>query len=757
MSSLDGAFSLPEFSVPKFEPKPEPEEPEQEESEEPEDEEQVDSFHEPSPEPAPESQSKSPVVGPSRPPSDIWSERSGVSTALTTPGASEVLFGPSASPTMKAKEWAARNPPVISVDSEKRLPMPPPPTFADAINDDSLKTPTGQDRTPMAIEKGEPSFGLNLIPPTPPALESRQSFNASRAPSESVSAPLTEDALEGSNSRKQANSSTSTLKRSTSTSSKTSGTLTRTKSSSSSSRRKSTQQEVQYDGKGMLSLPAGLVATTVASSSTSRRRSSDETANKAGLVESYSSDGVQSPAKRKSKKSSKTSSEKKSSVPTSRSYSSFDASGAPGVPVIPSSMASELSSSTLSGSYNSSPAGSDGGGSVSPAPSSSGRAPSSSGRAPSLASDASSRELSPVGSRSYPKKIRTLSAGPTARPQLRMSAISEWESSAAHSAESPSHVSPAGSLPPSPYLNESPQQSYPALPPSTISRTSSAGSGVTPSVVRNAPMGASTNSYLHPPIPKSRRTSLDAAALDSDGEGSSIGGRNFNRAAVSLDGYSAPREWHSAASSNASAHSLASQSAASLPAVPMSSYRPHKDPVSAAGTIDERLYARTTMSTVTVSSGSFPSKSRSLRKRSSVHEGVNGSTTPSRGSLDIPDHLQDELNQTSISLTAHTPPPRKISSTQVLVQIIAVAVDEMDRLLLREKIRTETAYGFVPGRSFCGRVMEAGWDVKRMRKGDIIFGLQDSRKVSADWTSICCGRLTHASSLSSLYLYSVEL
>jgi NADPH:quinone reductase-like Zn-dependent oxidoreductase len=37
----------------------------------------------------------------------------------------------------------------------------------------------------------------------------------------------------------------------------------------------------------------------------------------------------------------------------------------------------------------------------------------------------------------------------------------------------------------------------------------------------------------------------------------------------------------------------------------------------------------------------------------------------------------------------------------------------------------------VPGRSFCGRVMETGWEVKRMKKGDMVFGLQSSRKCGA--------------------------
>jgi NADPH:quinone reductase-like Zn-dependent oxidoreductase len=65
------------------------------------------------------------------------------------------------------------------------------------------------------------------------------------------------------------------------------------------------------------------------------------------------------------------------------------------------------------------------------------------------------------------------------------------------------------------------------------------------------------------------------------------------------------------------------------------------------------------------------------------------------------------------------------------VQIITVALDEMDRMLLRDKVRSDSAYGWVPGRSFCGRVMEVGWEVKRLRKGDMVFGLQSNRKCGA--------------------------
>jgi NADPH:quinone reductase-like Zn-dependent oxidoreductase len=141
------------------------------------------------------------------------------------------------------------------------------------------------------------------------------------------------------------------------------------------------------------------------------------------------------------------------------------------------------------------------------------------------------------------------------------------------------------------------------------------------------------------------------------------------------------------------------------------------------------------MSTISVTSGAFP-RSKSLRKRRSTADvsnlGQSESARSSRLSIDtMPEELVEELQRTTMSMTAHTPPPRKLTSTHVLVQIMTCAIDETDRQLLREEIKRMKAYGFIPGRSFCGRVMETGWEVKRVRKGDVVFGLQSSRKCGA--------------------------
>ncbi|WFD04938.1 hypothetical protein MVES1_000263 [Malassezia vespertilionis] len=132
------------------------------------------------------------------------------------------------------------------------------------------------------------------------------------------------------------------------------------------------------------------------------------------------------------------------------------------------------------------------------------------------------------------------------------------------------------------------------------------------------------------------------------------------------------------------------------------------------------LRNRPTMVTVNVA-GQAPSGS-SLRRRLSSTDG---------GRRRRPLSGAEAADGAAISLSSHTAPPRKISPTQVLVQVMAVAVDNVDRALLREKMQADPTHAFVPGRSFCGRVVECGWDVKRVRKGDIVFGLQDYRKCGA--------------------------
>ncbi|PWN53630.1 hypothetical protein IE53DRAFT_359838 [Violaceomyces palustris] len=722
-------------------------------------------------------------VGPSSPP------LSTVSTALTTPGTSEVVFNkayvPREAVVSEENAVVASRPATI----EKKLPMPPPPEPHEVVSMIDDKTPTA------ASEAMKSAFlGVNLIPPTPPALESRQSYTGSHGHAPS---PLGSSSTDAEANMKSAPNRPGPTKRTSSGRNVTSGlqnasgltstlttqgqdSLVRSKSATAGPKKNVLQHYTEYKGKG-LSLPPGLVATTVASSA-SRRQASE------GSIPSSTSMPVATPsyalAKNKTNKkrvsdlpsSSATDSmlpdantrqttmpmasppsspkRKKSSISPSSSIQMMIAD-APPVPQIPAGYQS--SSPSLSGSSSSrlrlpkhpnisgnstsatSSADSDTD-SVSPAPSASGRSNVSS----SIHSlSMSHHRSSPTPEYSYTQqplsphalKLRNLSTGlgagqgPTPRQSI-MSAISEWE-----------RQSPVGSEPSSP-------RQYPPLPASVTSTSSSTSGVISPSVVRNAPLGAATNHYLHPPVPKSRR---------STDEDQTANGSHLEPAFPIIKGFNSP--YSGSVVQSAESSPTASQSNMSvplsvvslpstMPSVP-TSYRPNKDPKRVSRTMEDLLHNRTTMNTVSVSSGAFPTRSKSvLRRKQSVDTGLGVPSTSNRSSMEVPDHLKDELDLTTISLTAHMPPPRKLTSNQVLVQVIAVAIDEMDRLLLREKVRSENAFGYVPGRSFSGRVLECGYEVKKMRKGDIVFGLQDSRKCGAlaEYMTIDSNLVCHAPS-----------
>ncbi|KIY71775.1 hypothetical protein CYLTODRAFT_368649 [Cylindrobasidium torrendii FP15055 ss-10] len=82
----------------------------------------------------------------------------------------------------------------------------------------------------------------------------------------------------------------------------------------------------------------------------------------------------------------------------------------------------------------------------------------------------------------------------------------------------------------------------------------------------------------------------------------------------------------------------------------------------------------------------------------------------------------------TLGFTSYRAPPSSIPSGGVLVQVWAAGVDGTD---VRRAAQEST--GFVPGRSFAGRVLECGWEVKDevIRKGDWVIGLLDVRKSGA--------------------------
>ncbi|KAL5488221.1 MSS1_2 [Sanghuangporus weigelae] len=143
--------------------------------------------------------------------------------------------------------------------------------------------------------------------------------------------------------------------------------------------------------------------------------------------------------------------------------------------------------------------------------------------------------------------------------------------------------------------------------------------------------------------------------------------------------------------------------------------------------------AQTTMTTISITKNAASSALGGPRPRflslSSLSLLSPGSGSKS-GLPKTPSHLLGSLPR-PLSITSHTRPPTKVHSHQVLVQVYAVALDGLDDRIVSEKSARNDCYGFVPGRSFVGRVVEAGFEVNNVAKGDWIIGLLDVRKCGA--------------------------
>ncbi|TDL29596.1 hypothetical protein BD410DRAFT_833876 [Rickenella mellea] len=137
--------------------------------------------------------------------------------------------------------------------------------------------------------------------------------------------------------------------------------------------------------------------------------------------------------------------------------------------------------------------------------------------------------------------------------------------------------------------------------------------------------------------------------------------------------------------------------------------------------------AQTTMSTISLTKNAgaialaHPARRRTISLISSTSRAKPSPTPP---------HLLKTL-PSPLSFTSHTPPPTKVSASQVLVQVWAVGLDALDDMLVREKAARGDSFGFVPGRSFVGRAVECGFEVTSVAKSDWVMGLLDVRKCGA--------------------------
>lgn len=81
-------------------------------------------------------------------------------------------------------------------------------------------------------------------------------------------------------------------------------------------------------------------------------------------------------------------------------------------------------------------------------------------------------------------------------------------------------------------------------------------------------------------------------------------------------------------------------------------------------------------------------------------------------------------------------PSSNIKAGQVLVHILATALDFWDQARVRELSRRSDGLGFVPGRSFYGKLLQVGADCK-LHAGDYVYGLTDLPAVSFVLLSRC--------------------
>ncbi|KAG8890615.1 hypothetical protein FRB98_007170 [Tulasnella sp. 332] len=177
--------------------------------------------------------------------------------------------------------------------------------------------------------------------------------------------------------------------------------------------------------------------------------------------------------------------------------------------------------------------------------------------------------------------------------------------------------------------------------------------------------------------------------------------------------------------------------------LPRAAYTPGKNPISSKVDLTRGGLAQTTMSTISVIKGAATATS-SRRRLSILGVGSLLSRTSSSATASAK-RKGKSVAESALALTSNTPPPSKLQSGQILVQVSTVAVDGLDRLMVNEKCAKPDGYGFVPGRSFAGRVVEAGWEVTAIQKGDWVIGLLEFNRSGAlaefivvDRRRVCC-------------------
>ncbi|GAA5932032.1 hypothetical protein JCM3775_004218 [Rhodotorula graminis] len=71
---------------------------------------------------------------------------------------------------------------------------------------------------------------------------------------------------------------------------------------------------------------------------------------------------------------------------------------------------------------------------------------------------------------------------------------------------------------------------------------------------------------------------------------------------------------------------------------------------------------------------------------------------------------------------------KRIRSDELVVEVIAASVDRWDRERVFQLARGTNGVGFVPGRAVVGKVLEIGAEVRKVKKGELVWGLSPLRK-----------------------------
>jgi len=167
--------------------------------------------------------------------------------------------------------------------------------------------------------------------------------------------------------------------------------------------------------------------------------------------------------------------------------------------------------------------------------------------------------------------------------------------------------------------------------------------------------------------------------------------------------------------------------------LPLAAYTPSKNPaqdlVSNKVDLPRSGIAQTTMSSISITKNGSSQTTLRAAKRMSLH-GLFGNLSTPTLDLATPDHLR-AFAPSPLAFTSSLAPPSRFGSSQVLVQVWAVALDRLDALIVQERASKldGSGHGFIPGRGFVGRVIETGVEVSNIHRGDWVFGSFEVKKV----------------------------